>query len=162
MAQPWRISLVAGPHATKLGFAVLSTPHRRRFYLLSPPQPVFTFVHPSTPAPGGNNRAASLSFPRPPSDGAGELHGLAGYFEADLYGGVMLSTRPATHTPGMFSWFPIFFPLREPVLLPPGAAVEAHMWRVVGGHKVWYEWAVTSPAATAVHNTGGRSYWVGL
>lgn len=123
---------------------------------------MFTFVHPNADDPIDNGRAISLSFPRRPEDGAGELHGFAGYFEAELYPGVTLSTHPPTHTPNMFSWFPIFFPLREPLLLPAGAAVDVHMWRVVGSHKVWYEWAVTGPQATAVHNPVGRSYWVGL
>lgn len=76
--------------------------------------------------------------------------------------GVTLNTHPPTHTPNMFSWFPIFFPLREPMPLPAGADVVAHMWRRVGKHKVWYEWAVSAPAASAIHNPGGRSYWVGL
>lgn len=29
----------------------------------------------------------------------------------------------------MFSWFPIYFPLKEPLALAPGAPVVAHMWR---------------------------------
>lgn len=50
-------------------------------------------------------------------------HGLAGYFEAVLYPGVELSTNPLTmeeKSPGMMSWFPIFFPLkvRYPPLVP--------------------------------------------
>lgn len=28
--------------------------------------------------------------------------------------------------------------------------------------QVWYEWCVTSPVASPIHNTNGRSYWVGL
>jgi protein arginine N-methyltransferase 5 len=123
---------------------------------------VFTFEHPNHAVPIDNSRAATLTFPRRPEDGSGELHGFGGYFEAELYPGVTLSTHPPTHTPNMFSWFPIFFPLREPLLLAPGEPVVAHMWRVVGAHKVWYEWAVTGPRATAVHNAAGRSYWVGL
>ena len=42
-------------------------------------------------------------------------HGLAGYFEAVLYPGVELSTNPLNmeeKSPGMMSWFPIFFPLK--------------------------------------------------
>ncbi len=42
-------------------------------------------------------------------------HGLAGYFEAVLYPGAELSTNPLTmdeKTPGMMSWFPIYFPLK--------------------------------------------------
>lgn len=48
-------------------------------------------------------------------------HGLAGYFEAALYGGVTLSIHPDTHTPAMASWFPIYFPLRTPIYVPRGA-----------------------------------------
>jgi type II protein arginine methyltransferase len=36
----------------------------------------------------------------------------------------------------MFSWFPIFFPLREPVYLPAGATVEVGIWRCAANHKV--------------------------
>lgn len=45
----------------------------------------------------------------------GLCHGLAGYFETVLYGDVELSTNPLTmeaKSPGMISWFPIFFPLK--------------------------------------------------
>jgi protein arginine N-methyltransferase 5 len=74
----------------------------------------------------------------------------------------MLSTHPATHTPDMSSWFPIYFPLKEPCRLGPGQAVQVAMWRCAAPHKVWYEWAVTQPAASHVHNVSGRSYYVGL
>jgi hypothetical protein len=38
-----------------------------------------------------------------------------------------------------------------------------HMrWRKCGAHKVCYEWAVSQPAASHIHNTGGRCYYVGL
>ena len=47
-----------------------------------------------------------------------------------------LSIHPPTHTPHMFSWFPIFFPLREPVPLDAGQPLEAHMWRCTAHHKV--------------------------
>lgn len=79
-----------------------------------------------------------------------------------LYKDVLLSIYPPSATPNMFSWFPIFFPLRQPVHLAAGQPVEAHMWRCCSAHKVWYEWALTSPQPTPVHNPGGRSYYVGL
>ena len=60
----------------------------------------------------------------------------AGYFECQLYKDVTLNTHPPTLTPNMFSWFPIFFPLREPVYVPAGAEVEAQMWRCCSPHKV--------------------------
>lgn len=48
-------------------------------------------------------------------------HGFAGYFDAQLYKDVHLSIHPPTHTPNMFSWFPIYFPLRTPFYVPQGA-----------------------------------------
>jgi protein arginine N-methyltransferase 5 len=51
---------------------------------------------------------------------AAVCHGLAGYFDAKLYGDVHLSIHPETHTPNMFSWFPIYFPLRTPFYVPQG------------------------------------------
>ncbi len=38
------------------------------------------------------------------------IHGYAGYFQSTLYDDVELSILPSSHTPGMFSWFPIYFP----------------------------------------------------
>lgn len=80
-------------------------------------QPVWSFVHePSAfPAPSTNahnTRQARLTFR---IRDRGVCHGVAGYFEAVLYPGVELSTNPLTmetKSPGMMSWFPIFFPLK--------------------------------------------------
>ena len=80
-------------------------------------QPVWSFVHgPSAfPAPSTNShntRQARLTFR---TRDRGVCHGLAGYFETVLYPGVELSTNPLTmekKSPGMMSWFPIFFPLK--------------------------------------------------
>ena len=62
----------------------------------------------------------------------------------------------------MYSWFPIYFPLRDPVHVPAGASIEVCMWRRVGAHKVWYEWCLRQPSVTGIHNPNGRSYFVGL
>lgn len=59
-----------------------------------------------------NTRHCTLRFP---VTHRGVCHGLAGYFEAVLYGNVQLSTNPATmeeFSDGMISWFPIYFPLK--------------------------------------------------
>ena len=139
----------------------------------------------SPPPPPDNRRYACLRWVMPAGDGAPShlLHGFGGYFDATLFepeaggaGGapperaaaeareqaVHISTAPHTHTPGMFSWFPLFFPLRTPVHVAPGAVVELHMWRCVSAAKVWYEWALASPLAGPVHNPAGRSYAIGL
>lgn len=111
------------------------------------------------------------------SEHAMTMHGVAGYFEAELYGDIALSILPATHSPGMFSWFPIFFPLRAPLSVPAGAVVEVDFWRLTDGKKVWYEWCVGTTlqveeteginktvrlAISPIHNVGGRSSWIGL
>ena len=84
----------------------------------------WSFSHrptPPLPNPSSNShntRHARLSFNL--RDRA-VCHGLAGYFEAVLYPGVELSTNPLNmeeKSPGMMSWFPIFFPLKVRILLP--------------------------------------------
>ena len=65
--------------------------------------------------------------PPPPRCSRAVCHGFAGYFDAKLYNDVHLSIHPPTHTPNMFSWFPIYFPLREPFYVPQGP------WAFVGG-----------------------------
>ena len=115
-----------------------------------------------------NARRITLRFDRP-NEPSALVHGLAGYFETTLYASartgkrVELSTHPATHTPGMASWFPILFPFVSPLRAPAGQGVEVSMWRRRKGAKVWYEWCAKSGGnATHVHNPGGRSYCVGL
>lgn len=130
---------------------------------LAPPQEVFTFEHPKfTGGKVDNRRYKKLLFNLPEDTGSAMVHGFGGYFDAVLYKDVHLGIEPATATPNMFSWFAIFFPLRRPVYVPAGSALELHFWRCVGPSKVWYEWAVTAPDVSPVHNANGRSYWVGL
>ncbi|KAI5061937.1 hypothetical protein GOP47_0022476 [Adiantum capillus-veneris] len=127
---------------------------------LASPQPVFTFRHPKSK--GDNKRFKKLIFEFPEDMGSALVHGFAGYFDSILYKDIHLGIEPSTATPNMFSWFAIFFPLRQPVYVPVGSVMEAHFWRCVGPTKVWYEWAVTAPSVSPIHNSNGRSYWVGL
>lgn len=85
----------------------------------------WTFTHPlpsalSTPGSNAHNaRYARLSFR---CRERGVCHGLAGYFETELYPGVELSTNPVTmsqKSADMISWFPIFFPLKVCFFLAP-------------------------------------------
>lgn len=80
--------------------------------------PTWVFKHgPAPPIPASrlnthNTRQTRLTFR---TRDRGICHGLAGYFEAVLYPGVELSTNPLTmeaKSPGMMSWFPIFFPVK--------------------------------------------------
>jgi len=129
---------------------------------LAPPQPVFTFTHPNFSPKRDNRRYKKLLFELPADTGSALVHGFAGYFDATLYKDIHLGIEPSTATPNMFSWFAIFFPLRKPIYLPAGSVLDVHFWRCVGATKVWYEWSVTSPSVSPIHNCGGRSYWVGL
>eukprot|EP01025_Chloroclados_australasicus_P058909 TRINITY_DN7441_c1_g1_i1.p1 TRINITY_DN7441_c1_g1~~TRINITY_DN7441_c1_g1_i1.p1 ORF type:complete len:712 (+),score=86.01 TRINITY_DN7441_c1_g1_i1:180-2315(+) len=144
-----------------------------RFTLLAQPKPVFHFHHPNylVDSPQKNERFITLQFTKDDRcypDKGGFIQGIVGYFSSVLYenerGGnkVMLSTHPEFHTPGMHSWFPIVFPLKEGQYLGPQQDVEISFWRKVGRHKVWYEWAVSKPQFTQIQNAGGKSYFVGL
>merc|ERR1712216_502920 len=92
----------------------------------------------------------------------GLLHGFAGYFDSMLYGDVNISIHPTDYSRGMFSWFPIYFPIKTPIMLRAGTKLDCTFWRVVGKTKVWYEWCVAGPQPSPIHNPTGRSYWVGL
>ncbi|KAG8681291.1 methyltransferase protein [Ceratobasidium sp. 394] len=102
-----------------------------------------------------NNRSCHLTFHIPH---AGLMHGLAGYFEAVLYKDVGISTHPdrmAKISPNMLSWFPIFFPFKEPLYLPANSELDVYMWRLTDTHKIWYEWIAESflPSVVASKNT---------
>lgn len=129
------------------------------FCQLAKAQPCFTFLHPNMEKRIDNTRYRTLSFPAPTS---ATIHGFAGYFEAMLYKDIMISIVPQTFSTGMFSWFPLYFPLRTPIYAPQGSTVEVQLWRNVSSRKVWYEWGLTGPVVTPIHNANGRSYWIGL
>jgi protein arginine N-methyltransferase 5 len=156
------IELVNGRDAKQLETPYVVLLHSS--YRIAEPRPGFHFVHPNhdTSAPDGgpdNTRYGTFDFTATQS---AVMHGFAGYFESVLYGDVMISTNPATHSPGMFSWFPIFFPLKKPLYVPAGTTVTINIWRKVSSTKVWYEWACTAPNVTSIHNVNGVSYHIGL
>ncbi|OAA63075.1 protein arginine N-methyltransferase HSL7 [Cordyceps fumosorosea ARSEF 2679] len=84
----------------------------------------------------------------------GVTHGLAGYFESTLYESQVEETRGekveiSTHperidkkSKDMISWFPIFFPLNQPLYFPADTELEVSMWRQTDDTRVWYEWLV--------------------
>ncbi|PSR80035.1 methyltransferase-like protein [Coniella lustricola] len=87
----------------------------------------------------------------------GVCHGLGGYFESTLYTPqaegsegakkdlVELSILPDQidrKSRDMVSWFPIFFPLKQPLYFPQDSELEVTMWRQTDDSRVWYEWIV--------------------
>uniref|UniRef100_A0A158R551 Protein arginine N-methyltransferase n=1 Tax=Syphacia muris TaxID=451379 RepID=A0A158R551_9BILA len=137
----------------------------RSICLLADPQPVFTFNHPNFEK-HSNEKSSIIRFH---IDMQSELMGFAGYFEADLYGGVKLSIVPKTHSKSMNSWFPALIPLRELIRLQSRAQVIFHIERKSDGDGVWYEWFVeykenddAELKRTTVQNKDGLSYYMHL
>lgn len=58
-----------------------------------------------------------------------EIHGFAGYFTAELYQDIFYSIEPSVHTPNMHSWFPMYFPVKNPFIVYKGQKVAIHIWR---------------------------------
>lgn len=93
--------------------------HQQNRFSIAPPQPVFTFVHPNKDEVNDNARYVMLTFD---VEVDSVLHGFSGYFDTVLYADkekdkdILLSIVPETHSRGMFSWFPIFFPIKVSVL----------------------------------------------
>jgi len=139
----------------EMGFVV----RLNNVFVMDTPQEGFTFVHPNRQPVIDNSRYKKFQFKASES---AMIHGFAGYFDSLLYDDVHLSILPKTHTPKMFSWFPIFFPIKEPMYVAAGETIEVHFWRKCNRVKVWYEWSVTRPQASTIHNILGRSHFIGL
>lgn len=129
-------------------------------FVISDPLPLFRFDHPRIdPIMSTNERYAELCFV---SSQNSMLHGFSGTFECELFENTLMSIMPKTHSPGMFSWFPLFLPLSRPVDLRIGDTVRVAIWRCVSEKRVWYEWRLLEPQQTLVQNPNGSSFWIGL
>jgi len=141
------------------------------------------------PLPGSTSVDGSTSFSKA-TNGPFTVHGFLGTFTADLFidppqsktnldgiadatandNIVQISIAPSNFSEKMFSWFPLFFPLRSPLLVPAGATLSFSIWRRVekSENKVWYEWAARVHrneellGVTPIHNLNGRSYYVSM
>ena len=133
--------------------------YQKNYHRIAEPKPCFTFVHPNPCVPCNNERFAKVVFDITQDC---VMHGFSGFFEAVLYKDILMSIVPATHTPDMFSWFSVFFPIKTPIFLPSSSCLELCLWRKVTQSSVWYEWCVTSPVVSPIHNPNGRSYSLGL
>jgi len=114
----------------------------------------FAFQHPNNSLLS-NDRYAELEFQ---VDVDCVVHGFTGYFDCKLYDNVRISIHPENQSDGMFSWFPMFFPLQVPLHLRKGTTIRSHWWRRHDMRKVWYEWALSEPVPTPIQNPGGRSW----
>lgn len=124
------------------------------FYPCGSIKECFTYKHPNWNLES-NDRFCEVSFE---ADIDALMHGFAGYFDCDLYDGITISINPDTFSTGMFSWFPLYIPLRTPLAIRNGDSIKSSWWRRHAGAKAWYEWALTEPCATPLQNPGGRSW----
>lgn len=114
---------------------------------------LFTFNHPKKNL-DNNSQYKCLKFEMASNM---QLHGFSGYFDAVLYKDITISIEPSTYSNGMFSWFPIYFPIKDTMLVKSGNTISVHFWRCCDEHKVWYEWCVYSPKQTPIYNCNGKS-----
>ena len=129
------------------------------FFEIATPKECFTFVHPNLETEVDNRRFRRIIFR---AKATTLCHGFAGYFESTLYDGVSISTNPKTVSVGMFSWFPMYFPVSQPFLIKQNEMIEVNFWRCIKNRKVWYEWCVVQPQQSPIHNVNGRSAWIGM
>ena len=105
------------------------------------------------------------------------IHGFLGTFHSVLYKSErmnkssVISTAPSSFSTNMFSWFPLYFPLREPLHVASEDSISCQIWRKMDTTKIWYEWcAITHGSdgtsshigASYIHNPNGRSCYVRL
>lgn len=82
------------------------------------------------------------------------LHGFGGYFRSVLYLGIELSIVPHLNpTKNLVLWFPVFFPLTNPVWVQQDTRLELSMVRdCIPGTRVWYEWSVKLYRAVSINS----------
>jgi len=127
------------------------------FYPTREVKDCFTFSHPNWDLES-NDRYVEVDFTM---EMDALVHGFAGFFHCQLYDDVCISISPETFSDGMFSWFPIYFPIRAPIAMSQGQRLKSHWWRLHTDKKVWYEWTISEPSPHPIMNPSGRSYHIG-
>lgn len=142
--------------------------HIRNAYFIDKPKKVFTFEHRRgdlhrPPSTRDNNRKKRLTFR---SKIPAICHGFVGYFDCCLYGDIRLSIVPSTQNSDMYSWFPIYFPVQTPFDINDGHddndQIEIQITRNVNDLHVWYEWTISRPIQSRIHNLNGKHYSISL
>lgn len=135
--------------------AGLDTPtgiHMDRAQLLADYQACFQFRHPEDDPQDDLRRVATLTFV---AERDGVVHGFAGTFDAALDAEDVFGNHPRAQVSVAHGWAPIFFPLRLPVRVKKQEKVTVSIWRERDAGRVWYAWAVLSPAVGPVQNARG-------
>lgn len=130
--------------------------HVTRAMTMNNSLPVFRFEHPRIKEEEKEDdgvRTVKLEFDEIPH----VVDGLIGYFDCKLYGNIRMSTCPAnTFSPGMLSWFPIYFPLKRSPTTDNSGSFEIVFKRCKDSKRVWYEWKVLE--SQEYQNCEGKSF----
>jgi protein arginine N-methyltransferase 5 len=115
----------------------------------------FTFEHPNRDNPIDNSRNRTLEFK---TNDECVITGFAGYFSSKLYKDIEISIHPETHTKAMRSWYSIYFPFPEPIVLEKNDRIEVAFWRKCDEKKIWYEYQMIAPKESEVINLDGKAH----
>ncbi|KAH3671690.1 hypothetical protein OGAPHI_000395 [Ogataea philodendri] len=77
----------------------------------------------------------------------GTIHGLLGFFHAELYNGIVISNCPTGSGPtphNLVSWLPYFMPIEQPLQLTDDQELSVFVKRDTTKDRVWYEWSLES------------------
>ena len=120
-----------------------------RAVLLSEPKECFEYKHP------GQNELYQRKILVFDITRDGIIHGFGGWFECTLCDGIEVSNHPDA---GSNSWFISYFPISVPFLVRKGQQVRLCFERKGNSQVVWYEWCITHPTCTKIHNAGGTAF----
>ncbi|KAG7829763.1 hypothetical protein KL920_002622 [Ogataea angusta] len=96
----------------------------------------------------------------------GTIHGLLGFFQAELYNGIIISNCPTGSGPSphnLVSWLPFFMPLEQPMQLTDDQELAVFVKRDTAPDRVWYEWSLESyiylalPSETTLSRSSNNS-----
>jgi len=133
-------------------------------------QKVFEFKHPDYEKPNKTNEKYAEIIIKYEEKCENVIHGFAGYFSGTLYKDIKTSIVPTQETLGMNSWFPIYFPIKNPLLISQNDIIKINIWRCEDEINVWYEWEISiwntdfsiCKQTSSIHNSKGKSYYIGL
>jgi len=143
-----------GKHSPREGYENAYVVLHENYFVIDSEKQLFKFEHPNF-AGLTNDRYKELDFIARETS---EMIGFLGYFTADLFYNIGLSTLPKTETPGLFSWGPVFFPIQQTVLVKKDERICLHFWRCSDKERVWYEWQLVEPLCLPICNINGRTY----
>lgn len=124
------------------------------YYQIAEPQEVFRFDFPSEDMSVIEHKMLAFE-----SKIDSVLHGFLGSFEATLYKNICLGTR-LLNSRSEPMWYSFFLPINAPQFVAGGAPIQACVWRCSDQLRMWYEWAVTKPSMSKIHNVDGGSYFI--